>query len=38
MYWQRFIAKLQRLKNINQEINKQISNLRYLKQSDRYSE
>ena len=27
MYWQRFIAKLQRLKNVNQEINKQISNL-----------
>ena len=30
MYWQRFIAKLQRLKNINQEINKQISNLNIL--------
>ena len=27
MYWQQFIAKLQNLKNINQEINKQISNL-----------
>ncbi|WP_458719301.1 hypothetical protein [Candidatus Nitrosocosmicus sp. R] len=26
-YWQQFIAKLQRLKNINQEINKQISNI-----------
>ena len=26
-YWQQFIAKLQRLKNVNQEINKQISNL-----------
>ncbi len=26
-YWQQFIAKLQRLKNINKEINKQISNI-----------
>jgi len=26
-YWQQFISKLQRLKNINQEINRQISNL-----------
>ena len=26
-YWQQFIAKLQSLKNINQEINKQTSNL-----------
>ncbi|MDN5868330.1 MAG: hypothetical protein L0H55_13165, partial [Candidatus Nitrosocosmicus sp.] len=31
MYWQQFIAKLQVLKNINQEINKQISNLNVLK-------
>ena len=27
LYWQRFIAKLQHIKNVNQEINKQISNL-----------
>jgi predicted nucleic acid-binding Zn-ribbon protein len=30
IYWQQFIAKLQSLKNINQEINKQISNLNIL--------
>ncbi len=30
-YWQRFIEKLQRLKNINQEINRQISNLNNIK-------
>lgn len=30
MYWQQFIPRLQRLKNINQEINKQISNLNNL--------
>ena len=30
LYWQQFIAKLQNLKNINQEINKQISNLNNL--------
>ena len=30
MYWQQFIAKLQSLRNINQEINKQISNLNIL--------
>ena len=29
-YWQQFIAKLQNLRNINQEINKQISNLNNL--------
>ena len=29
-YWQQFIAKLQSIKNINQEINKQISNLNTL--------
>lgn len=31
MYWQQFIAKLQSLKNINQKINKQVSNLNVLK-------
>jgi len=30
IYWQQFIAKLQSIKNINQEINKQISNLNIL--------
>ena len=30
IYWQQFIAKLQSIRNINQEINKQISNLNIL--------
>ena len=30
IYWQRFIAKLQHIKNVNQEINKQVSNLENL--------
>ena len=30
IYWQQFIAKLQNLRNINQEINKQISNINIL--------
>ena len=31
MYWKQFIAKLQHIKNINLEINKQFSNLNVLK-------